>query len=148
MEKLERTIELQELIEKFLLPFGNEYMRQKYNWSPIYTGVALREYKRFMYLACISQEAVTPSLDIDEVWHTHILHTRSYREFSRMIGRIIHHDPGMPNERSSFQGQYQKTLDFYREVFGEEPPLAVWPRPLSPRRQGILSEAATRYEAL
>jgi hypothetical protein len=118
---------LWETIENFKLPFSEEYLRQKYNWSPVYSRLAIAEYKKFTFLALVSDTEVTPSLDIDEVWHTHILHTRSYALFSMALGRQIHHDPGMPNHRGDFQEQYRGTLRFYKEIFGQDAPAALWP---------------------
>lgn len=115
-------------IEELQLPFTGEYLEQKYNWDSIYARSIIREYKKFVFLALISPEPVTPSIDIDEVWHAHILHTRAYAKFSTLIGRQLEHDPGMPNARGEFQGQYRATLRLYGEVFGDEPPAAFWPR--------------------
>ena len=76
---------------------------------------------------------ITPSECIDEVWHCHILHTKDYQEFARVCGRMLHHLPGMPNEKEKFNTHYDRTHTMYLEVFRESPPEIYWPRkvPLS-----------------
>ncbi|MFL2939116.1 MAG: glycine-rich domain-containing protein, partial [Opitutales bacterium] len=48
------------------------------NWSPKFTLEAIEEYKRFMYLLCRCEHTVTPSRDVDQVWHLHLLYTKDY----------------------------------------------------------------------
>lgn len=127
------------IVSNFKLPFGEEYLRQKYNWEPIYSRLAVREYKRFLILALSSDQEVTPSLDVDEVWHTHILHTRSYLQFIKIIGRALHHDPGMPNARGEYQDQYLRTLALYQTTFNEAAPSTVWPRPVLSKDPALVS---------
>ncbi len=116
-------------IDGFELPFTPQYLSQKYGWDLVYARTAIKEYKKFLFLALTSEVAVTPSLDIDEVWHVHILHTRGYRSFCNLIGRNLDHDPGMPNARGDFQGQYRATLRYYSKVFQCPAPGSIWPVP-------------------
>lgn len=127
------------IIFNFNLPFGTEYLKQKYNWDPAYSQLAILEYKRFVYLAITSRQEVTPSMDIDEVWHTHILHTRSYTKFTKEIGQSFHHDPGMPNARGDYQEQYLRTLALYQSTFNESAPSTIWPRPVLSTNAALVS---------
>ena len=123
------------LIEKYPLPFGPEYLNYKLKWSFEFAALALREYKKFAFLALVSASEITPSEQIDEVWHLHILHTRDYGIFAKSCGRFLHHSPGMPSGRPQFNRQYVETQKLYQQVFGEEPPASLWPTSV-PKPQG------------
>lgn len=47
------------------------------------------------YIADVNHDkSLSPSKDVDEVWHTHILHTVDYADFCQLhFGRFIHHVP-------------------------------------------------------
>lgn len=51
----------------------------------------IKEYKKFMLLA--SKKESVPSQIVDLVWHEHILHTKLYEEFCKILGKFIHHNP-------------------------------------------------------
>jgi hypothetical protein len=100
-------------------------------WPLDYALRAVLEYKKFMFLLCISNHPLTPSDQVDQVWHLHLLYTRSYwLDFcEQVLGRPIHHGPtrGGATERSKFDDWYSRTLQVYRETFGAEPPADIWP---------------------
>lgn len=60
----------------------------------------LNSYLEFLTGAAGAREASIPSLTVDEIWHLHILDTRSYaRDCSRWFGSFIHHQPdSIPGE--------------------------------------------------
>jgi len=88
------------------------------------------EYKRFCYLAIRAGHSVTPSDEVDQGWHLHLLYTQSYwNDFRRgALGRPLHHNPtrGGPDESAKFH-DHEKTLASYRRLFGSEPPPDIWP---------------------
>jgi len=100
-------------------------------WTDEFAEQALREYKRFVYLVAISGEELTPSDQVDQVWHLHMTYTCSYRNdlCHGILGKALHHLPtkGGADEQRRFHGQYAKTLLIYEEEFGHPPPAAVWP---------------------
>src|SRR5207302_10867328 len=57
---------------------------------------AVRRYHMWLYLVRKYPEAqVSPSRDIDEIWHLHMLHPRAYFEdCMRIFGEILDHDGG------------------------------------------------------
>lgn len=118
---------LWETIENYKMPFGEDYLQYKLKWQRAYCNLALSEYRRFAFLALISDSEITPSEAIDEVWHLHILHTQDYAQFGTACRRFLHHWPGMPTNRPQWNRQYDRTRDLYREVFGYEAPQAFWP---------------------
>jgi hypothetical protein len=91
---------------------------------------AILEYLRFAYLAWISPTGATPSKAVDEVWHAHLLFTRSYGNFClETRGQLLHHEPGEGVvDEAHFRDAYRTTLDLYRAEFGE-PPGRWWPQP-------------------
>src|SRR5262245_27945240 len=116
-------------------PFSSRLAREN-GWSREKALEAIEEYRKFIYLICVSPSPVTPSEVVDQVWHLHLLYTRSYWLMlcGVVLGRQIHHEPtrGGTREREKFQRQYRDTLKLYRAEFGTEPPATAWP-PLQTR---------------
>lgn len=98
-------------------------------WDKEFTLRAIEEYKRFMFLAAVGREPVTPSLEIDEVWHLHMLYTREYHKFCGVLGKFVHHGPtrGIKEEDEGFVDWYGNTKIEYMNWFAEDPPSDLWP---------------------
>lgn len=104
---------------------------------------AAAQYRRYLFLKLkYGQDfALPPSLDIDEVWHAHILHTEDYCRFSEAaFGYYLHHHPHHMNGTLSgaqlasiFETQTQR---LHYEEFGQFLH-AVRPVPLTKRLAGI-----------
>jgi uncharacterized protein (TIGR04222 family) len=109
-----------------------ERLRREYRWSARLAERALREYRRFAFLAAVSGHRVTPSPIVDKVWHFHLTDTRRYwEEFCpHILGRPFHHDPsrGSAAEAREHAAQYRATLRSYVRFFGEAAPEDLWPR--------------------
>src|ERR1044071_7485961 len=114
------------------LPFSARLAREN-NWSPAYTRRVIHEYKRFAFLAVAAGHPVSPSEDVDQVWHLHLTYSQNYWKIfcPEILGQPLHHQPtkGGSDEREKFGDWYLKTLESYREHFGEEPPCDIWPTP-------------------
>jgi len=99
-------------------------------WKIGYSLRAIDEYKRFMFLACVSGHSVTPSDPVDQVWHLHLLYTQSYWvEFCKhILGKEIHHGPtkGGTEEGDRYRDLYSKTINSYKIFFIENPPKDIW----------------------
>lgn len=100
-------------------------------WSEDFSTQVIEEYKRFIYLACISDHTVTPSDEVDQAWHLHLTYTRSYWEdfCEQCLGRVLHHDPteGGQQEDQKYFECYERTLELYRMEFDRHPPQDIWP---------------------
>jgi len=112
------------------LTFAARLAREQ-GWTVAFARRAIREYKRFVYLALTADHIACPSEQVDAVWHQHLTYTRSYwkRFCGDILGRPFHHEPtrGGPDERAKHHALYEATLASYRNAFGEEPPADLWP---------------------
>lgn len=122
------------------LPFSARLARDN-GWSRAFAARAVEEYRRFVFLAMVAGQPVTPSDEVDQVWHLHLCYTRSYWDelCGEVLGRPLHHGPtrGGAAERARFDDQYRRTLASYERVFGAPPPARWWPSPaarFAPRR--------------
>ena len=113
-------------------PFSARLAREN-GWSRGYTARVITEYRRFVFLAVIGRHPVSPSDDVDQAWHLHLLYTKSYwTEFcGAILKRPLHHAPtqGGSTERDKFMSWYRHTLERYRTVFDVPPPADIWPTP-------------------
>src|SRR5262245_25622594 len=111
------------------LPFVSRLERDN-GWSRAYAVRAITEYRKFVFLAMVAGHPVSPSDQVDQAWHLHLLYTRSYWErFCRdVLGAPVHHGPtkGGRDETLKFEAWYDRTLESYRRFFGE-PPGDIWP---------------------
>lgn len=109
--------------------FSDRLAREN-GWNEPYTKAVLGEYRRFIYLCCISSSPITPSDPVDQVWHLHLTYTESYWDdlCIKTLGRTIHHGPtkGGNSERVKFGDWYQLTFDLYKKEFNHEPPEDIW----------------------
>jgi hypothetical protein len=111
------------------LPFSLRLAREN-GWSRHFAIRVVGEYRRFCYLAIRAGHSVSPSDEVDQAWHLHLLYTQVYWDFcGRVLGRPLHHNPtrGGPDERAKFHDHYAKTLASYRRIFGFDPPPDIWP---------------------
>ena len=111
-------------------PFSRRLARDN-GWSHSFAKAAITDYKRFIYLICVSGTMLTPSDVIDEVWHLHLIYSEDYwdRFCFETLKRKIHHGPtkGGDAEAGKYLNAYQHTLDLYQQEFGTPPPPALWP---------------------
>jgi hypothetical protein len=85
---------------------------------------AISDYRRFLFLMRKYEgEALSPTLDIDLIWHEHILDTKPYfDDTAKIFGRYVHHEPGRtPGTRSpDLEASYRRTCELYQQEFGEK----------------------------
>lgn len=115
--------------ENYAIPFSRKLAVTE-GWTRRFTLQAIQEYKRFIYLCCISRNGASPSVVVDKVWHMHLLYTVEYwKEFCPdVLGRELHHYPnvGGIEEYNKHQDWYLETLKLYLLVFEENPPPYFW----------------------
>jgi len=123
-------------IRKFQLDDPNaeftfsERLARDNNWTNQYALDVITEYKKFIYLCCISKNQITPSDSVDQAWHLHLTYTDSYwnKLCKKTIEKEIHHNPtkGGNKERSKYINCYDLTFESYKNEFGHEPPNHIW----------------------
>jgi uncharacterized protein (TIGR04222 family) len=115
--------------EEQVLDFTRRLARDR-GWSVAYARGAIEEYRRFCFLAVTSSLPATPSEEVDEVWHQHLVYSRDYWDAwcKNVLGVPLHHDPteGGPNAAIRFRTQYAETLARYEAWFGMPDPV-YWP---------------------
>ncbi|PWJ36132.1 glycine-rich domain-containing protein [Sediminitomix flava] len=112
------------------LSFSDRLAREN-NWSLKYALRVIFEYKKFIFLICVDKGPFTPSDEVDQAWHLHLLYTEDYWEdfCGELLQTKIHHGPtkGGQSERVKYTDLYEQTLKRYESFFGEKPPSDIWP---------------------
>jgi uncharacterized protein (TIGR04222 family) len=121
-----QNFQLDDLTDEF--GFTHHLIKNQ-GWTIDYAIRAIEEYKKFTFLAVFADHQVVPSDQVDQVWHAHILCTKSYwEEFCPIVlQKNLHHHQarGGKEERARFHQLYLKTIESYRYFFGE-PPVELW----------------------
>jgi|ERR1700722_9345654 hypothetical protein len=111
------------------LNFTRRLARDK-GWTPPFARGAVFEYRRFCFLTFSGAGVMTPSEEVDEVWHLHLTYSRDYWDIwcGTVLGGALHHDPteGRPEQDRYFRARYAATLAAYERFFGP-PPICYWP---------------------
>ncbi len=136
--ELLRQIEEYELDDSSSEKSFSKRLSDDNGWSLPYAKRVMGEYKRFIFLGIVAGHPVTPSDEIDQAWHLHMIYTRDYwDEFCpHILGQPFHHGPskGGKREEIKYGNWYQKTIASYEHFFHEPPPSDIWPRgPMAPR---------------
>lgn len=109
----------------------SERLARENNWSLDYAKKVIEEYKKFIFLCCVTETGVTPSDQVDQAWHLHLTYTKSYwiDLCKKTLEREIHHNPtkGGTSEATKFDSFYSKTKEDYKTIFNAEPPIEIWP---------------------
>lgn len=131
-----QQIELYKRIQAFSLDQPNtqlsfsKRLARDNGWSLGYAHRVIEEYKKFTFLAVAAGHPVTPSDQVDQVWHLHLSYTRSYwQEFCpKVLQTPLHHDPsrGGLSEKLKLDDWYNRTLESYKQFFGQIPPIDIW----------------------
>lgn len=107
--------------------YSNEFiykLRHQNLWSYEYTLKVIVEYTKFIYLG-LKQE-VSPSYEIDQVWHLHILYTKDYHNMCKSLDiDYFHHNP-TDKKTSNTKDNYKETLNLYYKTFKVKPPNDIW----------------------
>src|SRR5262245_13844428 len=110
-------------------PFSARLAREN-RWTHEFAAKAVEEYRKFCFLAAHAGHPVTPSDEVDQVWHLHLIYSRHYWDTlcRDTLERPLHHGPteGGAAEDRKFHDWYDNTLASYRRYFGE-PPRDLWP---------------------
>ena len=97
-----------------------------YNFSKKYSENLINEFDKFMFLKN-KYINVSPSNNVDKVWHTYILNTKLYRDYClKNFGKFIDHDPEDANNQILREIRFKNTLSKYFTEYGYRPSLNYW----------------------
>ena len=126
-----RRVEAFSLDDEFAAFCFTQRLARDNDWSLAFATRVVTEYKRFMFLAVTAGHGVSPSDQVDQAWHLHLVYTRSYWDVfcNEVLRSSVHHGPtkGGHAEQTKFVDMYEQTKTTYREKFGEDPPSDIWP---------------------
>ena len=94
-------------------------------WSRKEALAATKQYRNFLFLKKKygHEHKLPPSVDIDEVWHAHVLHTQAYFQCcTQLYGHYLHHTPHIAQDASSlieFNSLFDTTQTLYHKEFSE-----------------------------
>ena len=114
------AMDLEPIKFKLTTPEGGSWTAEKAQEVAIW-------YRRFLMLTHLHRGTpIVPSKLVDDMWHTHILDTAKYADdCHRIFGGYVHHFPyfGVRSEqdRSELNAAWDRTVQMYREEFGEDP---------------------------
>ena len=92
--------------------FFRERLKKNHpEWSYGKVTELLREYRAFLHLCANSSIDHTPSAEVDEVWHEHILFTKDYERWCKLLGKTIQHNPETPWNKQDYKSMYKVTTD-------------------------------------
>ncbi len=97
-------------------------------------------------------EDIVVSKDVDEFWHTHILHTMKYTEdCGKVFGKYLHHNPRVgertPADIEKKAALAQKTQRLYQREFGDRQDYnAAWSGISVKAENAVMCSAAVRAE--
>eukprot|EP01039_Chlorochromonas_danica_P003001 gene3001-3275_t len=93
-------------------------------WRESRVEKAITAYAEFLTLLITSGDDLSPTDEIDEVWHAHILHTRDYEAFNTKYspGKKLHHDPLRSLDQDARKFRAIRTVIAYESTFGHRRP--------------------------
>ncbi len=78
------------------------------------------DYLRFIFLKVKTQDIdgtiISPTIDIDEIWHTHLLHNKNYLDMCLKINFIIYH---CPERAEDMQEIKDKRIEMFKNIYYE-----------------------------
>lgn len=96
-------------------------LSEQKGWSKCSAERACDLYRKFLFLQKKYGEnyILSPSEDIDEVWHLHILDTPKYwQDCQQIFGKYFHHVPVYEKNKSEFSS-FQSTQDLYYKEYND-----------------------------
>ena len=102
-------------------------------WSLVEAEVAIQYYKNFLFLNKKYLDefpVIPPMLEVDEIWHHHILDTRRYiNDCNQIFGYYFHHFPYFGtrdhSDKENLDTAFQLTQTLHEAEFGSKM-LSIW----------------------
>ena len=87
------------------------------------------EYRKYLVMSYLTNKIISPSEQVDQVWHFHQTYTQHYRAtWQALLEKEFKHIPsnGSKTDSDKYEGIYGDTLGFYEAIFLSDPPDDVW----------------------
>jgi hypothetical protein len=129
VKKIPVEEKLQEIRDIVIKPRLKETIQRELNLTEDLANLYMEEYCAFLTMIFYSTEELTPSDEVDQVWHTHQGFSYKYRKFClKIYGKLITHNPTVGGQvsKDKYDKQYTRTLSFYKYLF-KKPPSSLWP---------------------
>jgi hypothetical protein len=133
------TAEMMDVINQIdLSRVSRRVAKEHPEWTQARLDAAIAEYRKFLCLVKAGHNNISPCLDVDEIWHAHILFTMDYvRDCNKVFGFYVHHNPLDDEEEEQQETEdsesvelqsegFHNTFVAYQQVFGVLPPAAIW----------------------
>lgn len=89
-----KNLLLAKKLDELNLDFIKNRMVARYGWEESRADNAIFGYKKYLYTTQVLSVKISPSIDVDEIWHQHILHTKDYaKDCEFLFGFFLHHVP-------------------------------------------------------
>ena len=110
-------------------------------WSAEDAARVAGEYRKFLYLAPLTDAPPAPPAPIDAAWRTHLLFTQSYRDGleTDVLGAPFHRDPGTVRDPGAQRAFWAAVRPAYEAEFGPVPPPDIWVDPRAPTMGGTIA---------
>ncbi len=128
-ETLEHKRLCEAVVERLSRIINKEALMKRYP-GPHEADEIFTEYVRFLVLKsrAVHPDALSPSSDIDWLWHNHILDTANYAtDCIKFCGFVIHHVPDAASDPvHQWLSRLQTTVEEYKRAFLSDPPESIW----------------------
>ena len=127
----------QNLIEKYLEQVINvefpqylfETFKNEYILDDAFAKRIFVEYAKFLVMLKLDNCDISPGFWVDMLWHTHMQHTKLYRDFCySFFGRMIGHHPNNDSRynKNEYEDFHKNTLQVYAKMFGPSVNYQIW----------------------
>jgi hypothetical protein len=121
---LHNIAKLWEEVKNYKSEAAIEHYAREFGFDIAEATMHFEELLKYLCLSASYAEPLTPSVQLDQMWHAFLIQTLDYKEFSHKLGKFVNHST-MSRPQSA---AYSNVLLRYKQNFGELHP--VW---LSPK---------------
>jgi len=115
-----------EALKQSVMSYDHEGLIKKYCYENEVTETeamnAFTELKKFLFICGVTSERLSPSVELDGIWHQFILFTKDYMDFcTGYFNRIIHHFPDTEftaETKKANNVSYTRAYEIAEEEFG------------------------------
>lgn len=108
-----------------------EHLIKAYEWGDEFADQVLKEYWRYIQMLAVSQGMLAPSQTVAQVFQIHQKsNAQNWRALNILLIKPLNYDIKRKEDEKKYLAVYLKTLQDYREIFKESPPIEIWEDPI------------------